>query len=411
MPITKTDFVKKYKTKKVESVDDDNDISDAQKLANWMAELGTCVYNKMKKAEIKVGLSQMIIDGSGKRVDERDVPEYLDTPHTISEMEKYLNKNIETTAGHIFIFGVHYDEITDIFNGGENYMVELRYEEDDNEKFVPLVCLGMAPIAKSVKKVTAKKATKQDKEIDDFIATIKPRSFYENMTIKELKSTLEQHGLPTSGTKDRLIYKLQPVDNTFEPSFCTDDYCPLLAIELREKNYHIYNREKGRTEDFSWKVVQTKDQLRDHIIKWYNEHKERHRKTTKPSDGFIRDKTEHAKVWDLQKFDISKAKFGDLAVDMKDALEMQRGMASEVVDIKPDGRLYLREAYDDSGYTDAPIEVTQRIEDPIEFYKYVPKFLAQPWGIVGVMLDKKVHKTWDGTENKDGTVWFEYEQY
>lgn len=188
-------------------------MTDGQKLANWMTELGTCVYNRLKKEKITMGL-----------LHNNDNIDLLQDEVTIDQAEKYLDKNIKKTTGFQFIFNFDQDEIKHIFDGE----VEIRYEEDDNEHFVPTVYLGMKPqVAKKEKSVTSK-PTKEDKYYDDLVAI------------------------------------------TFEP-YCEGDYCPQLVVEQKGDFYHIYNREKGRKEDFSWTGVNSKTDLKKHMIKWYNE--------------------------------------------------------------------------------------------------------------------------------------------
>lgn len=153
--MTKTEFAKKFKTetKPVESVDDDNDnLTDGQKLATWMAEVGTCVYNRLKKAEITMAL-----------IDETPMG-YLDNDHSINNVETYLNKNIKKTRGRGYVFNFDQDEIKHIFDGE----VEIRYEEDDNEHFVPTVFLGMVTKEKKEKSASSKtsKSEKPKKRLD-----------------------------------------------------------------------------------------------------------------------------------------------------------------------------------------------------------------------------------------------------
>jgi hypothetical protein len=216
-------------------------------------------------------------------------PEFLDDAVTIKNVEKLFAENFEECSGYRFIFNFDQDEIKHIFDGD----VELCYEEDDNEHFVPTIFLGMKP----------------------------------------------------QGTK-----------------------------------------------------------------------KEKSAKPSKETE-FIRDKTEQVKIFDSGKDDDKKilkmGNVGDLVVDINNTQDKLRGVASMVIDINDKGKLYLREAFDDSGYTDVPIEVTRRIEDPVEFYSLVPQFLEKPWGMRGLNLDAKVHAKIVAklgkrvTVEKNGDVWYE----
>lgn len=261
MPISKTDFVKKYKAEKVESVDDDNDVSDAQKLANWQAELSTCVYNQLKKKGLKTGRVNII----NQRYDKVNPSSFFSEERSLNDIEKFLTIDEKFEMQRVYFTYIFEFISPQTFDGS----IQIQYSYNGQE-FVPTVFLGMTPITKKV---------------------------------------------------------------TPKPS-------------------------KEETE-------------------------------------FIRDKTDQVKIFDSGQYDDKKilkmGQVGDLVVDMEDAQDKLRGVASMVIDINDKGKLYLREAFDDAGYTDVPIEVTRRIENPVEFYSLVPQELEKPWGMRGLNLDPKVH--------------------
>lgn len=116
-------------------------MTDGQKLANYMAELSSCVYNKLKKAQIPMGLIYPHVSKLPKSITIFNIFNPIET------VEAYLNKNIKKTAGYEFIFDFDQDDIKDIFDG----TVEIRYEQNDDKKFVPTVFLGMAPTSRKSK--------------------------------------------------------------------------------------------------------------------------------------------------------------------------------------------------------------------------------------------------------------------
>ena len=117
-----------------------NKMNDGQKTAEYVKELATCVYNKIKKREITCGLFDIINEGNGKHVQNEN--DYLEDDHTIEEIEKYLEDNFDYCTGYEYWFNFDEEETKDVFDG----QIEIRYKENEREEFVPVVYLGIQPL-------------------------------------------------------------------------------------------------------------------------------------------------------------------------------------------------------------------------------------------------------------------------
>lgn len=264
-------------------------MTNGQKLANWMAELGTCVYNRLKKE----GLKTDRVNITNQDNDKVFPSSFFSDEKSLNEIEKFLTIDEKFERQRIYFTYVFEFISPQTFDG--SILISYSY---NGQVFTPTVYLGMSPQIKKEKK-----------------------------------------------------HKLKLEDDT----------------------------------------------------------------------EFIRDKTDQVKIFDISKFDDKKilkmGQVGDLAVDMENIKDEQRGVASRVIDINDKGKLYLREAFDDSGYTDVPIEVTRHIENPEKFYALVPTFLEKLWGMRGLNLDKNIHKALirkilktgeKYTVEENGDIWYPY---
>jgi len=118
-----------------------------KELGAAIADASTCVFNILKKKDIRMGLVDVVIDGSGKHLPEDKWPEFIsndDTGFTISQVEKIIADNFEECEGLIFKFRFHLQKTESIFKGD----IEIIYEQEDDEKFIPVVYLGSKPKVK-----------------------------------------------------------------------------------------------------------------------------------------------------------------------------------------------------------------------------------------------------------------------
>lgn len=181
-----------------------------QKLADWQTELSTCVYNQLKKAKITMGLLHALkYDIEPNEKQKNKIEGEIGGDETIEQVETFLNKNIKQTSGFIYVFNFDQDEIAHIFNGD----VEIRYEEDDNEHFVPTVYLGMKPQTAKVKKSISSTSSKEDKfQIEDGVVQINMAKMtpkdYLSLSKDYLSQIAKNIGVDRDSDKNTLVYRI-----------------------------------------------------------------------------------------------------------------------------------------------------------------------------------------------------------
>lgn len=187
-------------------------MTDAQKLAEWMAELSTCVYNRLKKGKITMGLNEMWNENDESLEEPSKWPEYFDNDVTIDDAEKIFKTHFKEMSGYRFVFLFDDDEIKNIFDGD----VEIQYSEDNTEQFVPTVYLGMIPKRKKVPIQNERKRPDPD---------VKLSSHYEKILLKHKHNALviaaneiverNKNGLGPLSTLYQSTWKISDEDKDF----------------------------------------------------------------------------------------------------------------------------------------------------------------------------------------------------
>jgi hypothetical protein len=118
-----------------------------KELGAAIADASTCIYNLIKEKKIRMGLIDVVNDGNSQHLPKAKWPKFLKndyTGFTIAQVESILADNLEECEGFEFRFGFNLEETAIIFKG----IIEIAYEEGDNENFIPVVYLGSKPKVK-----------------------------------------------------------------------------------------------------------------------------------------------------------------------------------------------------------------------------------------------------------------------
>lgn len=125
-----------------------------KEIGDAILELSQCIYNTLKKNNSQIELIEAISNGNNKMLFRSDEwPAFFKKNQTLTTIEGLFVDGIDECEGKIFRFNVV--KPGKIFNG----TIQLVYEENDKNVFVPMVFLGTAPkVPKPSKAVVKPKA-------------------------------------------------------------------------------------------------------------------------------------------------------------------------------------------------------------------------------------------------------------